>query len=511
MAIVISGVNNNDKITASDGTIDLLSGVNYGSEVTVPSFKVGSNIQIGNAGIITATTFTGNVTGNINNDILLLQTGGNERVRITSDGDMGLGTSSPNSYSNQRVFTINGASYSRLDLEVAGTLRGSVWADSGGLALDAGGNDIEMYTGSAMRVKINTSGQMGIGQNFTPSRHLDIKDSTGANRIVNIRGTGTSGAFLAFLDANTTDDSKCRVGSIGGNSIGLRGDAHHFQNGAGTDRMVITSNGTINIDGTVNIGAASPTASENGQLNVYVTTSSGKAQIVHSAGSGGLRLAGTGPNSGSSLIFSNDYNSGTFSDHWTISHNGGNDYLYFRSGGTGGSQRIMIKDNGEINTYRDGIGDVFEYWRGGSTSLFVVDNLSNESNTRMRIRNPNGQINYNSSSDYRLKENDIIITDGITRIKKLRPIQFNWKSGTNIYDGFFAHEVSEACPMAVDGTKDQVATADDVSKGYANNVGDPIYQGIDHGKMVPVLTAALQEAIAKIETLETKVSALEGS
>ena len=65
--------------------------------------------------------------------------------------------------------------------------------------------------------------------------------------------------------------------------------------------------------------------------------------------------------------------------------------------------------------------------------------------------------------------------------------------------------------MAVDGTKDQVATADDVSKGYAKNVGDPIYQGIDHGKMVPVLTAALQEAITKIETLEAKVAALEGS
>ena len=56
--------------------------------------------------------------------------------------------------------------------------------------------------------------------------------------------------------------------------------------------------------------------------------------------------------------------------------------------------------------------------------------------------------------------------------------------------------------MAVDGTKDQVATADDVSKGDANNVGDPIYQGIDHSKMVPLLTAALQEAITKIETLE---------
>jgi len=80
MAIVISGVNNNDKITATDGTIDLLSGVSFASTVTAPSFSasgnlsasnnitaasvnVGSNIQLGNAGVITATTFDGNLTG----------------------------------------------------------------------------------------------------------------------------------------------------------------------------------------------------------------------------------------------------------------------------------------------------------------------------------------------------------------------------------------------------------------------------------------------------------------
>jgi|TARA_R100000455_G_scaffold29333_1_gene19405 hypothetical protein len=176
--------------------------------------------------------------------------------------------------------------------------------------------------------------------------------------------------------------------------------------------------------------------------------------------------------------------------------------------GIGGSDRLKIFGGGGMDTFRQNNGNVFQY-RRNTASLFVIDNLSNESNTRMRIRNPGGTISYNSSSDYRLKENDVKLTDGITRLKKLRPITFKWKSGTNTYDGFFAHEVSEACPMAVDGTKDQVATADDVTNGYATNIGDPIYQGIDHGKMVPLLTAALQEAVAKIEVLETKVVALE--
>jgi len=74
MAIVISGVNNNDKITAADGTIDLLSGVSYASTITAPGFNasnnitaasvnIGSNIQLGNAGVITATTFVGNLNG----------------------------------------------------------------------------------------------------------------------------------------------------------------------------------------------------------------------------------------------------------------------------------------------------------------------------------------------------------------------------------------------------------------------------------------------------------------
>ena len=92
MAIVISGVNNNDKITASDGTIDLLSGVNFVSEVTVPSFKVGNDIQFGNAGIITATTLVGDVTGNINHTSnLLLQISGSEKFRVGTSGQLGIG------------------------------------------------------------------------------------------------------------------------------------------------------------------------------------------------------------------------------------------------------------------------------------------------------------------------------------------------------------------------------------------------------------------------------------
>ena len=112
---------------------------------------------------------------------------------------------------------------------------------------------------------------------------------------------------------------------------------------------------------------------------------------------------------------------------------------------------------------------------------------------------------FNTSSDYRLKENAVAISDGITRLKTLKPYRFNWKSDkSTTVDGFFAHEVT-AVPEAVTGTKDQVSTDED----GAIPKGDPIYQTIDQSKLVPLLTAALQEAIAKIEVLDTKVAALE--
>ena len=103
MAITISGHNNNDNILASDGVLDSISGFNVVGVMTAAQFDVtgkttinhldiGSNIQIGNAGIITATTLLGNVTGNINHaSNLLLQIGGSEKFRISSAGQLGIG------------------------------------------------------------------------------------------------------------------------------------------------------------------------------------------------------------------------------------------------------------------------------------------------------------------------------------------------------------------------------------------------------------------------------------
>jgi hypothetical protein len=104
---------------------------------------------------------------------------------------------------------------------------------------------------------------------------------------------------------------------------------------------------------------------------------------------------------------------------------------------------------------------------------------------------------FNNTSDYRLKENVVGIDNASARLTQLKPCRFNFiDEPTKTVDGFLAHEAQAVVPEAVTGTKDAVDTD-----------GNPVYQGIDQSKLVPLLTAALQEALAKIETLEVRLTA----
>ena len=119
-----------------------------------------------------------------------------------------------------------------------------------------------------------------------------------------------------------------------------------------------------------------------------------------------------------------------------------------------------------------------------------------------------GTMNYSDGSDYRLKENVVPLVNAIDRVKQLQPCTYNFieHGPEKEYDGFLAHELAEVCPYAVKGEKDAV-----------NEDGSPDIQVIDRSHVIPLLAAALQEAITKIETLETqnadllsRVTALEG-
>ena len=119
MAITISGANNVDKILATDGVLDSISGFSVVGVMTAGTFdvtgktstnhlSVGSNIHIGNAGIITATTLVGNVTGNINHTSnLLLQISGSEKFRVGNGGQFGI--AGANYGTAGQVFTSGGS------------------------------------------------------------------------------------------------------------------------------------------------------------------------------------------------------------------------------------------------------------------------------------------------------------------------------------------------------------------------------------------------------------------
>ena len=129
---------------------------------------------------------------------------------------------------------------------------------------------------------------------------------------------------------------------------------------------------------------------------------------------------------------------------------------------------------------------------------------------------------YNTSSDYRLKTDAQPMTGASARVQALNPVNFEWIADGTRVDGFLAHEAQAVVPEAVTGTKDAMrdeeyevtpAVFDDdgnvVTEAVMGTRSVPDYQGIDQSKLVPLLTAALQEALTEITDLKARVAALE--
>ena len=129
-----------------------------------------------------------------------------------------------------------------------------------------------------------------------------------------------------------------------------------------------------------------------------------------------------------------------------------------------------------------GNGEVVNFIRGGTTNPVGTISITTTATA------------YNTSSDYRLKENVVTDWDATARLKQLKPSRFNFKTDKdNTVDGFLAHEVSSIVPEAISGEKDAV-----------DKDGNPEYQGIDQSKLVPLMVKTIQELEARIATLESK-------
>ena len=154
-------------------------------------------------------------------------------------------------------------------------------------------------------------------------------------------------------------------------------------------------------------------------------------------------------------------------------------------------------------------------FKAPGTSAYMGVQFQNSSGTRIGyIQYSNTATAFSTSSDYRLKELDVPMVGSIDRLKLLRPINFAWKIDGSRTDGFLAHEAGEVVPECATGTKDAMrdeeyeitpAVMDGetvVTEAVMGTRSVPDYQGIDQSKLVPLLVASLQEAIARIEVLE---------
>jgi hypothetical protein len=142
-------------------------------------------------------------------------------------------------------------------------------------------------------------------------------------------------------------------------------------------------------------------------------------------------------------------------------------------------------------------GDVAQFYKGGTIVGAIAVTASSTA--------------YYTSSDYRLKENVVPLAGAADRLMQIPVCRFNFTADPDrTVDGFLAHEVQAFVPECVTGEKDQVETVEVTDEdGNVTTETRPVYQGIDQSKLVPLLTAALQEALQKIDALETRISALE--
>lgn len=149
------------------------------------------------------------------------------------------------------------------------------------------------------------------------------------------------------------------------------------------------------------------------------------------------------------------------------------------------------------NTRTDGLGDLFILNRQGSTGTLI--NFFQANSSKGSITTNGSNVAYNTSSDYRLKENIAPMTGALAKVAQLKPCNWTWKINGSNGQGFIAHELQAVVPDAVNGEKDAVDAE-----------GKPVYQGVDTSFLVATLTAAIQELKAELDATKAEVQALKG-
>ena len=452
-------------------------------------------------------------------------------------GNVGIGTTSPqNDVSGLHVSVASSTDQLYLERTGSGTGRYYLGTSNNSFFIV---DDAQ----SSTRFTINSSGNVGIGHtSAVDTDKLYVTDGAspyaGANRMMQIKRDATNGndtsSFSSMLIGNNSN----------GFTIGYGGttDRFRFLDGGGVERLTIVNGGDVGIGDTspstalTSFGSASKGLSiKNAQPTISFTDSdvTKRAHIAFEGGSRQLYLSS--PESDGIITFQ----TGGFNERMRIASDGvivsqqgiefqgtalGSGQTGIASSGSGGDLRIYtngtqsttFKSSGQIETnYADNSYNLIVNGLASSSTKGILISVGPSSGTvdQMLFRDGNNHncgaifsdasantTAYGTSSDYRLKENEVIIPDGLERLNRLKPYRFNFISAPDqIMDGFFAHELAEHIPEAVIGEKD------------AMEDGEIKPQNIDYGKITPLLVKALQEADDKIDALTARIEELENA
>jgi hypothetical protein len=344
-------------------------------------------------------------------------------------------------------------------------------------------------TNANERMRI-TSTNVGINTSSPTSGYmLHVGGSSGVHTKVKIEATTATGQAELDLSADPAGVSYLNLGDENSYNIGYLGYFHsdnsmRFQTNS-AERMRIDSSGNLLV------GATSSNAGAFGAVSPQILVAGTIPQVaLHETDTDKDGYIGIA----SSTMFIQTA-----------------DAIPIRFG-TSDAERMRIDSSGKvyINTTVDQITSGAKLIVAGriecvGTNTNAMEILRTDAGTIINFRKSGGSIvgtiahnntnvSYNTSSDHRLKENVSYDFDATTRLKQLRPARFNFIADADTtVDGFLAHEVQSVVPEAITGTHNEV-DADD----------NPIYQGIDQSKLVPLLVKTIQE-------LEARITALEGA
>jgi hypothetical protein len=464
-------------------------------------------------GAFTNLAYTGTLTGGTG----VINIGSGQLYKDAS-GNVGIGTSSPASYRLRIVG--NAADGLPLRWEnPAGTMVGVLGVTTTSSFVYAGTEFSTPYvliTNNTERMRIDSAGNVGIGTS-SPATRLHVAGN------------------LFVQNDNTTNQLTIRNGSPGSTGSPQFADIL-FEGFAGNDKARIRG---INIDSSTSSGSLSfETFNGSSLVEAMRIDSSGNLLVGETARAYLSRFtlsydpsSTNGPifldtrsfaiNRGAFLWLGGKFNAsgdyrpyggvGALKENGTDGNSAG--YLSFQTNGNNAdsTERMRIDSSGNLlvgttstSTTNGGVvaapsaNSYLEVGHGSSASSGVFYGIFKYNGSIIGSITQSGTtaVAYNTSSDYRLKHDIQPMTGALAKVAQLKPVTYKWNADDSQSQGFIAHELQEVVPECVTGEKDAVDAE-----------GKPVYQGIDTSFLVATLTAALQEAVAEINSLKARLDA----